>query len=210
MIHLHKSAEPKVLADGKQAWTQDLLAGDNSALRNRKYALPEIKAAIVEETHGKCAYCESRPLHVTHGDVEHIVPKKIDQALAFEWSNLTLACDICNTRKGARTDIFDPYTSDPAPHFWFYGPLIFSTSTASAAAKITLSVLFRNRAALIERRSEKIKDLERQLQIVNAEPDASVRTVLVDALIEAATEDAAEFAACNRAFVDFLHLNGQL
>ena len=210
MIFLRKSAEPRLLAENKDAWTRELLAGDDSALVARRYALPEIKAAIVAETHGKCAYCESKPLHVTYGDVEHIVPKKAEKALAFEWSNLTLACDICNTRKGARTNIFDPYTDDPALHFWFYGPLMFNTSAASDDAKITLIVLTLNRPALIEKRNEKIKDLQRQLQIVQNALNEELRALLTTELINSATDDASEFAASNRAFVHFLRSSGQL
>jgi uncharacterized protein (TIGR02646 family) len=210
MIFLRKSAEPKELADNKQAWTHDLLTGNDDALVKRKYAGKEIKDAIIAETHGKCAYCESKPLHVTYGDVEHIVSKKVDKALAFEWSNLTLACDVCNTKKGTRTDIFDPYSDDPAPHFWFYGPLVFSTSVASPDAQITLTVLQLNRPSLIEKRSERIKHLERQLQIIRGTQNAAVRLVLTDELVSTETADSSEFAACNRAFVSFLKQDGQV
>jgi hypothetical protein len=210
MIFLRKSAEPRVLAENKHVWTRELLAGDDSALVARRYASFEIKTAIIAETHGKCAYCESKPLHVAYGDVEHIVPKKVDKTLAFEWANLTLACDICNTRKGMRTDIFDPYADNPELHFWFYGPLMFNTLAASDDAKITLVVLFRDRPALIEKRSEKIKDLQRQLQIVQNAANAELRALLTTELVGSASEDASEYAACNRAFIGFLRSIGEL
>ena len=204
MISLHKSAEPQILIDNKQRWTQELLTGNDDALIRRKYAHPDIKSALSRETHGKCAYCESKVLHVTYGDVEHIVPKKYDKALTFEWSNLTLACDICNTKKGARTDIFDPYQTDPVDHFWFYGGLIFTTSGVKPEAEITLVILDLNRTSLVERRAERIKTLERHLKVIINCSDPTLRDVLIEALVNKETDRSTEFSACAQAFVDNL------
>jgi len=210
MIFLRKSAEPQFLIDGKSGWTTELLAGNDAALVARRYASTPIKTAIISETHGKCAYCESKPLHVTYGDVEHIVPKKVTPGLAFEWSNLTLACDICNTKKGIREDIFDPYTHDPVHHFWFAGPLIFNTAMASDEAKITLLALRLDRAELFERRSEKLRNLQRQLQVISSTPNQALRVLLIAELIDSATKDEAEFGGCGRAFIALLKQTGQL
>lgn len=210
MIYLRKSVEPKLLAENKQAWTDELLQGNDAALAARKYALPSIKAALVQETNGKCAYCESKMLHVTYGDVEHIVPKKVDKALAFEWSNLTLACDVCNTKKGAHVDILDPYGVDPADNFWFCGPLMFTLHGADPEAEITMLKLELNRSALLERRNERVRNLERQLKIINKTPDANVRDALLIALIDSETQDETEFAACNRGFVGYLQSTGKI
>ena len=33
------------------------------------------ESAPIDETHGKCAYCESKIKHIDYGDIEHILPK---------------------------------------------------------------------------------------------------------------------------------------
>lgn len=72
------------------------------------YREDDVKVALVESHFGKCAYCETYILHISHGDVEHFRPKSEyssdpgeDTAqgyfwLAYDWDNLFLACPICN------------------------------------------------------------------------------------------------------------------
>ncbi|CAN94246.1 hypothetical protein predicted by Glimmer/Critica [Sorangium cellulosum So ce56] len=80
------------------------------------YAASDVKSALVRSHYGKCVFCESRILHVGHGDVEHFRPKggftvfdssRASQrsdlshdnpyiGLAYDWNNLFLACQICN------------------------------------------------------------------------------------------------------------------
>jgi hypothetical protein len=44
----------------------------------------------------KCAFCESNTHVGAHKDVEHYRPKTRYYWLGYEWSNLLLACQICN------------------------------------------------------------------------------------------------------------------
>jgi len=70
------------------------------------YSDPKVKESLIELFKGKCAYCESKFLHVYSGDVEHFRPKgKIEEAeppkpgyywLAADWNNLYLSCRNCN------------------------------------------------------------------------------------------------------------------
>src|SRR5436853_4660489 len=104
MIYLNKGAKPEILAEHAKNWTTELLeaiaAGTSlSEARKRRYNHDDIKQALLAETYGKCAYCESKIRHITYGDIEHIVPKSVDPSLSYEWDNLTLACDVCNTEK---------------------------------------------------------------------------------------------------------------
>ncbi|MFD2781156.1 HNH endonuclease [Novosphingobium pokkalii] len=105
MIRLSKGDEPAVLSNNAAVWTAELLdalehrPADVPGIKGR-YNHPTVKAALKAETSEKCAYCESKMLHVTFGDIEHIVPKSADPKLTFDWENLTLACDVCNTKKG--------------------------------------------------------------------------------------------------------------
>lgn len=75
------------------------------------YAHDDVKAALRQAQHDKCAFCESRITHIVYGDVEHYRPKgevrqKITDNeqypgyywLAYDWSNLFLSCPLCNQR----------------------------------------------------------------------------------------------------------------
>src|SRR4051794_19317694 len=104
MIKLKKGKQPQVLADNAADWTKivvdKLVAGVKPTKTEKgRYNHPEVKTALVAETQGKCAYCESKIRHVSYGDIEHVVPKSDDPNKWFDWLNLTLACDVCNTNK---------------------------------------------------------------------------------------------------------------
>lgn len=72
------------------------------------YSDPEVKDALIALCDEKCAYCESKFLHVYSGDVEHFRPKgRISDAdnpkpgyywLAADWDNLLLSCRNCNQK----------------------------------------------------------------------------------------------------------------
>jgi 5-methylcytosine-specific restriction endonuclease McrA len=106
MIKLRKGIQPAVLTENAATWTATLLRllaavpKDRRAIARAKakYNHPRIKEALVKETHGKCAYCESYFRHVTYGDIEHRVAKTPRPDGTFDWDNLTIACDVCNTK----------------------------------------------------------------------------------------------------------------
>jgi uncharacterized protein (TIGR02646 family) len=75
------------------------------------YAHRDVKTALSKAQHGKCAFCESKILHISHGDVEHFRPKKGFRQhaneplstpgyywLTYAWINLYFCCQICNQR----------------------------------------------------------------------------------------------------------------
>jgi uncharacterized protein (TIGR02646 family) len=75
------------------------------------YAAEDVKNALREAQHHKCAFCESSISHIAYGDVEHYRPKKgylqdeEDELhrpgyywLAYEWDNLFYCCQLCNQR----------------------------------------------------------------------------------------------------------------
>lgn len=164
MIKLEKTSKPNVLTTNAEVWTRTVLekiaAGDKlTSTDDARYRHPEIKAALVAETHGKCAYCESKLKHIHHGDVEHITPKSLDPAQRYEWSNLTLACEVCNQNKSNRDPnvehIIDPYLTDPVNHLTFVGSFIFSLGTNYG--KNTEVLLDLNRVALLERRKSRLE-----------------------------------------------------
>jgi uncharacterized protein (TIGR02646 family) len=136
MIRIRKGEAPEVLRTRgvNRRWRHSVrYARDPKAFRSGAktfdfdrgvYAHPSVKEALITAQHGKCCFCESKTLHVTlgGGDVEHFRPKAgVRQApgdalrrpgyywLAYEWSNLFFACQVCNRRaKGNLFPLRDP------------------------------------------------------------------------------------------------------
>ncbi|WP_169789430.1 HNH endonuclease [Skermanella aerolata] len=187
----------------------DKLAGGEEPTKADKgrYAHPEIKAALVAETHGKCAYCESKVRHIAHGDIEHVVPKSVVPARWFDWDNLTLSCDICNGRKsdfhGDHDTFIDPYAVDPEQHFWIVGETVFPRPGCDAAA-LTERLLGLNRAELVERRSERLKGLMKLLEVIERTVDPNLKGILQADFAEEAAEDK-EYAALAREVMRMAH-----
>ncbi|MBC8083261.1 MAG: hypothetical protein H7Z21_08620 [Hymenobacter sp.] len=96
------------------------------ALKPRRgiYAARDGKKLLKDDQHGKCAYCETRFVHSSPGDVEHYRPKAGYRQsaagpvlgpgyywLAYEWRNLLFACEDCNRIR--KRQLF-PLRNDPA------------------------------------------------------------------------------------------------
>jgi uncharacterized protein (TIGR02646 family) len=75
------------------------------------YGAKPVKNALIKAQHDKCAFCEAKVSHISHGDVEHYRPKggvrqsasdPLEQPgyfwLAYVWDNLFFACQLCNQR----------------------------------------------------------------------------------------------------------------
>ncbi len=205
MIRLTKSEPPQTLVQNAQKWTDELLAeieqgGDKVAYRKNKYNQPSIKDAIKAETARKCAYCESQPLHVTYGDIEHIVPKSVELDRTFDWSNLTLACDICNTKKSDKTGLLDPYECEPEEEFAFHGPMILHHE-GRITAEITRTILDLNRIDLLNKRVDRLDNIANIFRRICKHNDANERALLIKATIDHQSSNEREFAACSRSFL---------
>lgn len=207
MIKLLKSATPEVLVENGDAWTAAVMekraAGiEPTSTELSRYRHPAIKVALLTETNGKCAYCESKFEHIAYGDVEHISPKSLDPESIFRWENLTLACDICNTNKGNKfprgDGLIDPYTKLPSDHFRVFGPLIFGVP-GDDDARLTELTLKLNRTALVEKRQQKINYLRDQVEVIAKAPDR-LKPILLDNL-QAEILDEQEYAAIAKEYL---------
>ncbi len=74
----------------------------------RAFSQREVRDALRELFHGKCAYCETQISAGTDGDVEHFRPKRgVTEApehpgywwLANDWDNLLISCHHCNRQR---------------------------------------------------------------------------------------------------------------
>lgn len=205
MIKLSKVEEPQILKDRGADWLKvlsDKLKNglEPTATEKRRYAHKDIKTALLQETHGKCAYCESYFAHIAYGDVEHIIAKSSDLEETFKWGNLTLACDICNTNKSNSDFIVDPYTEDPVELFQFIGPMIFATPSNDKAVNTEKKLLL-NRKELIERRSERLKGVADQILLISKVQNVELKATLREDLETNEIGDDKEFAAFVRSFI---------
>jgi uncharacterized protein (TIGR02646 family) len=147
MIKLQKANKPEILQTNGEIWTKALLDKAASgqvptAAEKTRYRHPQIKEALIGETSGKCAYCESKLLHIHHGNVEHIMPKSLCLSKIVEWDNLTLACEVCNQNKSNldpnAANLIDPYADDPEQHITFTGCLVLSKGTNKGTCSRTI------------------------------------------------------------------------
>lgn len=104
--------ERDTLCDAFDLSPADFINGTKSLeFQSSIYGHADVKSALILAQFGKCAFCESSITHISYGDVEHYRPKggykqkDGDQLqkpgyywLAYDWSNLFFACQICNQR----------------------------------------------------------------------------------------------------------------
>jgi uncharacterized protein (TIGR02646 family) len=206
MIRLEKTDEPKVLQDNAAAWTNELLGklatdeGPSKYLLSR-YRHKDIKDALLSETHAKCAYCESKFRHIAYGDVEHITSRNEQPALSFNWQNLTIACDICNTNKGAIAAgiLVDPYVDEPSVFFRFGGAMVMPIAGLDKA-DVTNRRLDLNRSALLESRAARLQNIGSQLSNILKTPNEDYRRILLQEFVETELADASEYCAFVREY----------
>lgn len=204
MIALQKlaisDAGQRIIDQNIQKYAQLIIANEEipAALKGA-YKNDEIKERLKRETHEKCAYCESRMLHVDYGDIEHIQPKGRNPTLRFAYWNLTLSCGVCNTRKAEFDDILNPYSVDPAEHLFAQGPMIFRRALSDHGL-ITERRLDLNRLPLLERRKERLQAIALIADQIARTADHAIRKILVDELKAEASSDK-EYSLAAQAFV---------
>ncbi|MXX15114.1 MAG: HNH endonuclease [Gemmatimonadetes bacterium] len=205
MIKLTKCDEPRVLVEKGQSWKAEYIAGvETGNLKDSqryRYRHRDIKEALRTETHEKCAYCESKISHVHPGEIDHISPVSHRPDLCVEWNNLTLVCSECNRRKSdyynEEEPLINPYIDEPSEHLIFFGPLVLHRD---AMGFRTTKQIELSRTQLIERKQERIEQLNMLVQQWREMPNGSTRQFLWEEIMQYASDDA-EFAGTIRAFI---------
>ena len=198
--NLTKTQPPEVLAQSAATWTAEFIADSTSKAKRFKYRHPDIKKSLLSETGSKCVYCESKVGHNTPGDVEHKLPTASNPGLHFDWSNLTIACTVCNTRKNAYDDssqpFLDPYNDNVEQLVVHYGPIV-GWQSASLRGEKTVRVLGlhdNSRTEVIARKIEKLCELNEVVSRRAHERDPVMRELLIHR-IEEMQQRNAEFSA---------------
>lgn len=208
MIKLTKGDKPTILETHQVRWTKDLVNkmanGERSIAAEQKYYRhPDIKKALLVETHDKCAYCENEILHTDYGDIEHVIPKSRKPELTFEWDNLIIACAKCNINKADHEGLIDPYGVEPCEHFIVSGTFLFGSPT-SETGRMSERVLDLNRVELLERRKERLEKLNLLAVALNEARDPNLRNSIRMQLANYETGPEREFTAVSRCFVKVL------
>jgi uncharacterized protein (TIGR02646 family) len=218
MIRIHRPPEaPEILrARGKDrrrahslSYTRNPQAYDAGerlfAFASDIYGHVSVKAALRAMQHDKCAFCESKVSHVAYGDVEHFRPKAGFRQhpgdalgrpgyywLAYEWTNLFFACQLCNQRfkrnrfplqdplrralnhrqnLAAEQPVFiDPSAEGPAAFIAFRGEVVYGKD-AEGRGESTWQALGLNRAELVERRRDRLDLIGSLLAVVRLAPE---------------------------------------
>jgi uncharacterized protein (TIGR02646 family) len=174
MIRVKRGRAPDVLARNRARGLRELQGARTPKARKRaleRYRHKEVKDALVALFHGKCAYCESFILHVDYGHIEHYRPKAKYPRLTFTWSNLVLACGMCNGSehkgdafplKAEGGPLINPCAEEPVLHLSFeYDPVakLASVRGKTTRGDTTQRCLGLNRQDLRTHRSTYVKRL---------------------------------------------------
>lgn len=81
------------------------------------------KETLNEMYLGCCMYCEGRIGDTSYEQIEHFRPKSKFKELCFEYNNLHLACQICNSNKGNKFsgNYIDPTVEELREHINYVG-----------------------------------------------------------------------------------------
>lgn len=239
MIRVDRGAPPIDLTDAAPDATvavRAALEADQKLEFDRKvYGSTAVKRGLVASHHGKCAFCESKVTHISAGDVEHYRPKaEVRQSatdpiergywwLAYTWSNLLFACEVCNRRHKARlfpladparrartpdddlaaeAPLFvDPSLDDPGEHITFHGADPCARSERGSA---TIDALGLDREPLRERRMTRLEHLRFLRDVVALAVDNDALGAVAERAhrhLRQAVAPTSEYAAMARAFL---------
>ncbi len=181
MMPCTRGPEPDLLARRGAELTRDYVAARRADPRARfawrrregRSLLEVVREALALMTAKHCSYCDGHPIDDTGEEtVDHFRPKALFCELAYEWTNLFLACSACNHAKGERWDELLLRPDDPDFEFERYFECDFATGkllpalTASpeeqARAARTIELLRLNRGGACESRLRTLRRLPDQ------------------------------------------------
>jgi uncharacterized protein (TIGR02646 family) len=194
---LSKLQSPAVLVEKGSTLTAAFLA---SGGKTTPWSHPQIRETLLQETAGKCAYCEGDILAVSFGDVEHILPKSRFPEMVLTWTNLTLACSRCNSSKGSKYDaeseFVNPYRDRIEDHLLFLGAVVHDVSDRGL---YTVTELKLNDAHRVENRDQVLKNFESLMRRYENAPEGYAKGALLT-LIQIQTQQG-EYTAAIRSYL---------
>ena len=184
MIKITRIAEPDILRNNRANWLINYInaienyeidpSPANKAIKEnneKKYNHADIRSALREMSDSKCMYCESHITHIGYPHIEHFRPKSKYPRLCFSWTNLLLACSVCNGKeyKGEKFPskkqnglFINPTIENPNIFFHFEFDYLTGVSIVNPLnerAKTTEKELGLNRAELLKHRNSVVKKM---------------------------------------------------
>jgi uncharacterized protein (TIGR02646 family) len=152
----------------------EFLMNEKNIDKNLSFSLPSdikkiIRNALLNESLSKCVYCETK-INASNSVIEHFYPRKKFNSKLFEWDNLFISCENCNSYKGSKFPedkegkplLLNPFIDEPFDHFSFTNDGLLESFTEKG--QITIDVLGLNRFDLKYRRKTNLEKFE-QLKI---------------------------------------------
>lgn len=156
------------------------------------YKHPDNKNVLIQASYGKCMYCESKVTAISFGDVEHIKPKSKYPKLEFKWENLGFVCSKCNSAKKDKFNemlpYINPYDEDPTDYLLALGAFI-QHQTQNERGKLTIADINLNRPELVEKRGEKLKLIQKWIELYMVTPDRISKEIVLEELLNECKED---------------------
>lgn len=172
MKHIPRSA----LADQTQArlhqWTAELVCEPEGSRPGKAYSawrqrrgsriLSEVQGTLVHmnQDRERCMYCE----HNEAKQIDHFEPRKVAPQRTFDWANLLLACDVCNSNtkrtQHTRADgvvLLDPTADDPSAHLELR-PLDGALDACTERGAWTIQVFQLNERAILKQQRKRTWD----------------------------------------------------
>lgn len=227
---------PKRLADGAAAATKSVVKYISAGAKPRwsaLYGCKEVRDALEMAQVGHCAYCEGTLAPVCIGHIEHFRPKGAvtdDDGrvlakgyfwLAYEWTNLLLACEVCNVqckrtrfplaREAQRASnpaadigveaplLIDPYDEDPRNFIRFRSSVAYAVD-GNSRGRACINVYGLNREPLERARRERIHLVRTLGAIISLAVDGPEKEEAL-ALYQEMTAESAMFSACIRDYL---------
>ena len=137
MKNVERAPQPDSLKNNAAKWKRDLLNKINECKKTKEevpssffnqYKKEDVSLALNIMYRGACCYCEVRVEPASFRNIEHLKPKNAENfpELTFEWENLHLSCNQCNTFKGTKYNktnpILDPCKDIPVEKHLSYKP----------------------------------------------------------------------------------------
>ncbi len=141
MRYIERLPKPDILVRKEKEWLKNFLASGKKRPDASKYRHKKILSALNAMSFHKCFYCE-KELKGVSSEIDHFIEVAEDKKLAFEWTNLYLACDNCNNKSPNKTipttDVLDPCKdSDPqiTEHITFEDEIICAVNNSVKGLK---------------------------------------------------------------------------
>lgn len=164
------------------------------ALARGDYKHATNKGALKAASSDKCMYCESKISHIDFAHIEHYKPKADDKfpELEFVWDNLGYSCPKCNNQKSDKFHndfpYIDPYHDEPDNYFYAAGSWLF-VKNGCERAELSIHDIGLNRAELLEKRFEKITEIQKAITACYRTRNVSLRALALEELKREADKD---------------------